>query len=251
MYALVTGAGTGIGAAIAKRLAGDGYGILAVGRRRQPLATLQDELTTPVRVITADLSTQQGCFALYQQIKNEPIQIVVNNAGFGVFGPFTETDLGGELQMIGVNIQALHIFVKLFLKDFLQKDDGYILNVASAAAFLPGPLFASYYASKAYVLRLTEALREEIRRAHKHVYIGALCPGPVDTHFNDVAGVANSLPGMRTDEVADYAVRKMYARRGIIVPGFAMKLVRFFSKLVPDAVAARLAWYAQRRKLGQ
>lgn len=250
MYALVTGAGTGIGAAIAKRLAGDGYGIIAVGRRRGPLQTLQDELTTPVEIITADLSTQQGCFGLYQQIKEKPIQIVVNNAGFGVFGPFTETDLGGELEMIGVNIQALHIFVKLFLKDFMQKNDGYILNVASAAAFLPGPLFASYYASKAYVLRLTEALREEIRRAGRSVYIGALCPGPVNTRFNDVAGVAKSLPGLRADDVADYAVRKMYARRAVIVPGFTMKLVRFFSKFVPDSVAARLAWYSQRRKLG-
>lgn len=250
MYALVTGAGSGIGAAIAKRLAADGYGIVAVGRRREPLETLQAELTTPVEILTADLSTQEDCFRLFQQVKDESIQILVNNAGFGVFGPFTETDLGGELEMIGVNIQALHIFTKLFLKDFTSRNDGYILNVASAAAFLPGPLFSSYYAAKAYVLRLTEAVREELRRARSRVYIGALCPGPVNTRFNDIAGVANSLPGMRADEVADYAVRKMYDRKAIIVPGFTMKLVRFFSKLVPDALAARLAWYAQKRKLG-
>ncbi|MBD5559581.1 MAG: SDR family oxidoreductase [Clostridia bacterium] len=250
MYALVTGAGSGIGAAIAKRLSQDGYGIIAVGRRREPLEILQRELATPVRVITADLSTQEDCFRLYQSVKDEPIQIVVNNAGFGVFGPFTETDLGGELQMIGVNIQALHILIKLFLKDFTARNDGYILNVASAAAFLPGPLFSSYYASKAYVLRLTEAIREELRRARKNVYIGALCPGPVDTQFNNVAGVAFSLPGLRADDVADYAVRRMYARKAVIVPGITMKLVRFFSKLVPDSIAARLAWYSQRRKLG-
>lgn len=251
MYALVTGAGTGIGAAIAKRLAGDGYGIIAVGRRREPLDTLARELTTPVEVFTADLSHQEDCFRLYQEVKNQPVEIVVNNAGFGVFGPFTETDLGGELQMIGVNIQALHIFFKLFLKDFMSRDSGYILNVASAASFLPGPLFSSYYAAKAYVLRLTVAVREELRRAHSHVYVGALCPGPVDTRFNDVAGVANSLPGLQAEDVAAYAVKKMYARKGVIVPGVLMKLTRFFSKFVPDAVAARLAWYAQRRKLGQ
>ena len=250
MKALVTGAGTGIGRAIAWHLAHDGYELIAVGRRSEPLEILKRELTSPVEVITADLSVPDECFRLYQRVKEEPVEIVVNNAGFGVFGPFTETDLGAELGMLGVNIQGLHILTKLFLKDFTARNAGYILNVASAAAFLPGPLFSSYYASKAYVVRLTEAIHEELRRQKKDVYIGALCPGPVATSFNDVAGVRFSLPGIDPAACADYAVRKMYARKTIIVPGMTMKLVRFFSKLVPDSIAARLAWYAQRKKLG-
>lgn len=250
MKVLITGAGSGIGHALSWRLAHDGYGIIAVGRRREPLEILRRELTTPVEVITADLSKSEDCFRLYQQVKNEPVEILINNAGFGVFGAFTETDLSGELGMLGVNIEGLHILTKLFLKDFVQKNAGYILNVASSAGFLPGPLFSSYYASKAYVISLTQAIHEELRRQKKSVYIGALCPGPVATTFNDTAGVAFSLPGMDPSTCADYAVRKMFARKTIIVPGLTMKIVRFFSKLLPDSLMARLAWHAQKKKLG-
>lgn len=250
MKALITGAGTGIGKQIALCLAEDSYDIIAVGRNEERLAQTALEIPTHTTVIRADLSHRHDCFDLYQQIKNEDIEIVVNNAGFGVFGPFSETDLGSELSMLDVNIEALHILTKLFVKDFMERNHGYILNVASAAAFLPGPLFASYYASKAYVVRLTTAVREEIRRAKRDVYLGAVCPGPVATSFNDNAGVARSVPGQSAQEIARYAVQKMYAKKAIIVPGFLMKLLRFGAKLVPEPISVRIAWYAQRRKLG-
>lgn len=250
MKALVTGASSGIGKEIARELSKDNYDIIAVARDPTRLEALAAELRTDVTVIRANLSDRQECFRVYQQVKNEPIDIVVNNAGFGVFGPFTETDLGRELDMLDVNIDALHIFTKLFVKDFVSRNYGYILNIASSAAFMPGPLFCSYYASKAYVLRLTQAIHDELRRTSPGVYIGALCPGPVATNFNQNAGVSFSLHSLSAKEVAEYAVKKMYDRKTVIVPGVTMKIVRFFSKLLPDSVMARLAWINQRKKMG-
>lgn len=250
MKALVTGAGSGIGKAIARRLAQDNYDIIAVGRNEERLLQAAEEFPTSTQIILADLANREEVFSLYQQVKDEDIEIVVNNAGFGVFGPFDETDLGSELSMLDVNIESLHILTKLFVKDFMKKNHGYILNVASSAAFLPGPLFCSYYASKAYVLRLTVAIREELRRLKRDVYIGALCPGPVATPFNARAGVVESLPGLYPDKVANYAVDKMYHRRAIIVPGFKLKLLRLGAKIVPEPIAVRIVWAVQKRKLG-
>lgn len=250
MKALVTGAGSGIGKAIAMCLAEDNYDIIAVGRDERKLLDTAAYIPTDTTCLRADLSNRKECFDLYQRIKHENVEIVVNNAGFGVFGPFSETDLGSELSMLDVNIESLHILTKLFVKDFIKKDHGYILNVASAAAFLPGPLFSSYYASKAYVMRLTQAIHEELRRARKNVYIGALCPGPVATPFNDNAGVVHSLPGLSPMQVARYAVRKMYAKKTIIIPGLPQKLLRIGTKIVPESIAVRITWLVQRHKLG-
>lgn len=250
MKALVTGASSGIGRELALLLSEDNYDIIAVGRDERRLADLADATRGGTRIIQADLSRREACFALYQAVKDEDIQILVNCAGFGVFGAFTDTDLAKELGMLDVNVESLHILTKLFLKDFLRKDYGYILNVASAAAFMPGPLFSSYYASKAYVLRLTEAIHEELRREGSHVYIGALCPGPVDTRFDQIAGVNASLSGESAKAIAEYALKKMYRRKTVIVPGTLMKLARVASKILPDPLMARFAYLSQRRKLG-
>ncbi len=248
MKALITGASSGIGREIAIQLAHDGYGLILVARREDRLLELQQLLHTDVQVIPADLSQRADCFALYQKVKNEDIGILVNNAGFGVFGAFEETDLARELSMLDVNIDAVQILTKLFLKDFARKNYGYILNVASAAAFMPGPLFSSYYASKAYVLRFSEALNLEMRLQHKNVYVGALCPGPVNTEFSRTAGVSFGTGALSAAAVAAYAVKKMYAKKAVIVPGALMKCARFFSKLLPDSVMARLACHMQKKK---
>lgn len=250
MKAVVTGASSGIGREIALLLAKDNYDVVAVGRSQKRLNEVAEATRTPTQIVVADLATRADCFSLYQAIKDEDIQIVVNCAGFGVFGAFSETDLGSELDMLDVNIESLHILTKLFLKDFRAKNYGYILNVASAAAFMPGPLFSSYYASKAYVVRLTEAIHEELRREKSNVYIGALCPGPVDTNFDQVAGVHASLDGESAQAIAQYAIKQMYKRKTIIVPGMLMKLARFASKIVPDSIMARFTYLSQRRKLG-
>ncbi len=250
MKALITGASSGIGRDIARELSKRGCGLIISARREDRLLELKNELSTGVDVITADLSKKEECLRLYEAVKGEDIDILINNAGYGVFGAFDETDLYAELNMIDVDIVSVHILSKLFLKDFIQRDHGYILNVASSAAFMPGPLFSSYYASKAYVLRLTQAIREELKKAGRDVYIGALCPGPVNTEFNQTAGVQFGLHGLTSEYVAAYAVKKMFAGKTVIVPGAVMKVARFFSKLLPDGLVAKMAYGFQNSKKG-
>ena len=128
---------------------------------------------------------------------------------------YKRQELERELQMIDTNIKALHILTKLYLRDFLKRDRGYILNVASSAAFVPGPLLSSYYASKAYVLRLSEGIQEEIRRKNSRVSVTVLCPGPVNTEFNQVAKVKFAVPGLSSERVAQYGVQEMFRRKDI------------------------------------
>lgn len=250
MKALITGASSGIGREMARLLSMRGYDLILTARRTSRLDELKKELKTNVRVLTVDLSEEKACFDLYRQTKDESVDILINSAGFGIFGPFLDTDLQRELQMLNVNIRALHILTKLFYRDFVKRDSGYILNVASSAAFQPGPLLSSYYASKAYVLRLTEALDEELRRSGSHVTISALCPGPVETEFNSVADVKFSLKGLSAEAVARYALDRMFAGKTVIVPGTAMKAARFFERLLPERAIVGAAYHFQKKKTG-
>ncbi len=248
MKALITGASSGIGKEMAILLSEKGYDLILVARRKKRLEDLKKELKTDVQIISLDLSSTFNCMKLYNKVKTEEIEIVINNAGFGVFGEFTETKLEQELDMIDTNIKAVHMLTKLFLQDMKQKDRGYILNVASAAAFLPGPLMASYYASKAYVLHLTEAISEELRRNHSHVYVGTFCPGPVDTEFNDVAHVKFGVKSIRSVDAAVYAIDKMFRRKRIIVPGFFMKLNCTCNRFLPKRWLLKICYHVQSRK---
>lgn len=250
MKALVTGASSGIGREFARQLSAKGYDLILTARRTQRLEELRKELKTESRVITADLSDEKECFELYEQAKDENIDILINCAGFGVFGPFLKTDLERELSMLDVNIRSVHILTKLFCRDFVKRDSGRILNVASSAAFQPGPLLSSYYASKAYVLRLTEALAEELRRSGSRVTISALCPGPVQTEFDEVADVKFSLPGLSPEYVASYALKRLFAGKTVIVPGAAMKAAHFFERFLPERVIVGTAYRFQHRKTG-
>ena len=251
MKALITGASSGMGRDFARELAGRGCDLILAARRVPRMEEIARELKTHVSVIGADLAEAEQCYELHRRTAGERIDILINCAGFGVFGPFDETDLSRELGMIDVNIRALHILTKLFYRDFKERDSGYILNVASSAAFQPGPLLSSYYASKAYVLRLTQALAEELRRDNSRVYIGALCPGPVETEFDSVADVRFSVKGLSSEYVARYAIEKMFRRKTVIVPGFTMKAARFAERFLPDAAIVRAAYHMQRRKSGK
>ena len=250
MKALVTGASSGIGREIAKVLAERGYDLILTARRADRLRELADELPVRVEVIPADLTDRAQVKALWEQVKDQDIDILVNNAGRGLFGPFDETDLNTELAMLEVNIVALHTLTKLFLPKMKARGRGHILNVASSAAFLPGPLLSSYYASKAYVLRLSEAVAEELRRAKSKVTISILCPGPVPTEFDQVADVRFSIPGTDSASVARLAVAGTLRGQFLILPGARMKAVHFFQRFVPDKILARLCWEVQRRKSG-
>lgn len=251
MKALITGASSGMGRDMAKILSDRGCGLILAARRRDRLEQLSSSLKTPARIICADLSVEAECLALYEQVRSENIDILINNAGLGVFGAFDKTDLEKELRMIDTNIRAVHILTKLFLKDFKAKNAGYIMNVASSAAFQPGPLLSSYYASKAYVLRLTEAVYEELRRSGSRVHICALCPGPVRTEFDSVADVKFSVNGLESRYVAEYAIRMMFAGKLVIVPGALMKCTRFFGRFLPEKPMLRIAYHMQKRKTGE
>lgn len=248
MKALITGASSGIGRDLARALARRGYDLILVARREERLCELAAELPVAVQVIPLDLSSADNCRTLYSLVKDQDIDILVNNAGRGLFGPFDETNLDTELSMLDVNIRATHILTKLFLPGFKARDRGHILNVASSAAFLPGPLLSSYYASKAYVLRLSEAIYEELRRAKSGVKISVLCPGPVHTEFNDVADVRFSTPGLSSAYVAEYAVRGMLSGRLVLVPGAQMKATHVAARFAPDKLLARICWHVQKRK---
>lgn len=250
MKALVTGATSGIGREMAVLLARRGCKLILASRNTKKMEQLQRRLPVPVRIITADLSREEDCFRLYEAVKDENIDILINNAGFGAFGRFSQIPLETELNMLDLNVRAVHILTKLFLADFRERDGGCILNVASSAGFLAGPLMASYYATKSYVLRLTEAIYEELRREGSHVHISALCPGPVETGFNERANVRFSLRGLSARKVAAYGLRGMFRGKPALIPGLGMKLAYAGEKLLPETMLLRAAYHAQKKKEG-
>lgn len=246
---LITGASSGIGYEMAKQFSRKGYDLIVVARRKDRLEKLAGEIPTNCQIITADLAQEDACYDLYEQTKDEDISILVNCAGFGLFGEFNQTDLDTELQMIDVNIKALHILTKLYLNDFVQKNKGYILNVASAAGLMPaGPYMAAYYATKAYVTSLTSALSQELADMGSNVYIGALCPGPVDTEFNAVAGASFALKSITVQECAMYGIGQMFKRRTIIVPDLTLKAAVVLAKIAPRRLVVKMAGYQQKKK---
>ena len=174
---------------------------------------------------------------------------LINNAGFGDCGHFEETSLDKDIQMIYTNIIAYHILTKLYLKEMIKKDSGKILNVASIAGFMPGPLMTTYYSTKNYVVRFSESIREELRRKKSKVQISILCPGPVDTNFNKVADVEFALKGLSSEYVAKYAINKFFKGKFYIVPGWKIKLARIGAKLAPASFVAKISYNMQKRKI--
>lgn len=248
MKALITGASSGIGADMARILSSKGYDLILVARRKNKLEKLSKELNTNIKLIPMDISIVDNCYKLYDIVKNDNIDILINNAGFGTFGLFLDADLDKELNMIDLNIKAVHVLTKLFLKDFKKRDSGYILNVASSAAFMSGPLLSTYYATKSYVMRLTTALYEELRHDNSNVYVGVLCPGPVDTEFNSVAGVKFALKGLKSYDVANYAIKNMFKKKLLIIPGFSIKLGILATRLLPMKLMLKISYRIQRKK---
>ena len=254
MKALITGASSGLGREMARILSKKGYDIIAVARRRERLEELKSELETDVEIICADVRDVEVCKEIAKRA--DEVDVFINNAGFGVFGALSETDLDRELDMIKTNVCAVHILTKLVAKKFMEKNSGYILNVASLAAFFPGPLFAAYYASKAYVLRFSQALGEEMRRDGCNVSISVLCPGPVHTEFGDVARVNFGLGNekgkkfivLTSKEVAEYAIKKMFKKKLVIIPGNLMKVAAFLRRILPDKIMAKIVCLIQREK---
>ena len=247
MKALITGASSGIGRDIAGVLDKLGYELYLVARSEEKLKSLCAELTN-AKYYIYDLSKEEEVYKLYEELKKENIDFLINNAGFGLFGFFDETDLNVELDMIDVNIKSLHILTKLFLKDMVKKDKGRILNVASSAGFYAGPYLNTYYATKNYVLKLTMGIYEELRRKKSNVKISVLCPGPVNTNFNNVAGGTFNTKGLSSEYVAKYAIDKALKNKLIIIPGAMMKLGIFFSRFLPYKLELKLIYKIQQNK---
>lgn len=247
MRALITGASSGIGRDIAINLSEKGYDLILVARDLEKLNEVKSKLHTNVEVVSMDISKTENCQELHEKYKD--IDILVNNAGFGDCGYFIKTSLDKELKMIDTNIVAYHVLTKLYLQDMKQRNSGKILNVASIAGFMPGPLMATYYSTKAYVVRLSEAIREELRREKSNVQISILCPGPVNTNFNKVADVQFALKGLSSEYVAKYTIDKLFKGKFYIVPGWKIKLAKIGAQIVPNALVARICYNMQKRKI--
>ena len=248
MKALVTGASSGIGRDIAKELSKRGYDLILVARDLEKLNELKSELKTNSEAVEMDVSIPENCKQLHEKYKD--IDILVNNAGFGGCGYFSSTNLEKEIQMINTNIIGYHVLTKLYLQDMKKRNSGKILNVASIAGFMPGPLMATYYATKNYVVALTRAVRKELKKKKSNVKISLLCPGPVDTNFNKVANVKFKIPGLSSEKVAQYAIDKMLKNKFMILPGTLIKIGKAFSEITPDIIKEEVAYHAQKRKRG-
>lgn len=249
MKALITGASSGIGKNLAYVLANKNIDLVLVARNKEELEKIKENVKVDVKVISMDLQVSKNVYKLYEETKDLDIDILINNAGFGLFGKFFETDLDRELEMIDLNIKAYHILTKLFLKDFITKDSGYILNVCSSAGFMAGPRLSTYYATKNYVTKLTMAINEELRQEKSNVVVCALCPGPVNTNFNKVAKGKFSIDEVSPKMVAEYAVKKMFQKKMIIVPTLKMKLALFGNRLIPHRLSLIIAYHIQGKKL--
>lgn len=247
MKALITGATSGIGKSIAEELNKRGWELILTGRNEQVLRNLKEKFDR-CEVISADLSKKEEVFKVYGFCRGKGVNMLVNNAGYGIFGKFYETDLENELNMMNVNITAVHILMKLFLRDFRKQNKGIILNVASSAGFLTGPLLSSYYASKNYVVRMSLAVAEELRREKSKVTVTVLCPGPVDTEFNNRAGVSFSMKPMSAEYVAEYAVKSAFAGKLIAVPGLIVRAGVIAARFVPHKILSMLVYEMQERK---
>lgn len=246
--ALITGASSGIGRDLAILLSRRGYNLILVGRSLPRLEKVLPKLSHKrVQLLALDLSKEEHCYQLYRQCRGQ-VDLLINNAGFGLFGEFASTKLDTELNLLDLNVRAVHILTKLFLRDMVKQNRGSILNVASVAACLPGPLMAAYYASKAYLLRLDLAIWKELKKRRIRVQISTLCPGPVDTGFNRRAGVQFAIPGRNSFWVAAYALEQLEKGKRVILPGWEAKAVAVLGKIAPDSLLLEGAWRMQRRK---
>jgi len=247
MQALITGASSGIGRDMARYLSHLGYDLVIVARRQNLLEELKNELKTDIQIECLDISNVDNCKILVQ--KYPDIDILINNAGFGKFGEFITTDIDEEVAMIDTNVVAVQVLTKLYLQKMQEKNRGHILNVASIAGLLPGgPLMTTYYATKSYLVSMTRSILEELRIKNSDVKISVLCPGPVETNFNNVANVKFSLKGLPSEYVAHYAVDEMLKGKKIIIPGFSIKMLAILSKFSPSNFMLYMIYKRQKAK---
>ena len=256
LTALVTGASGGIGEELARLFAADGHSLVLVARSRDKLARLANELGqkhgVAARVLAADLARPEAPREIFEELEGAGVTVdaLVNNAGFGSYGLFAETDPKAELELLQVNVVALTHLSKLFLPGMLARRRGYVMNVASTAAFQPGPLMAVYYASKAYVLSLSEALSNECEGTG--VRVSALCPGPTETGFVAAAGMGDSKlfdrAVMDARAVAEAGYRGLLAGKAVVIPGLRNSLLARTVGFFPRGLVTRVVRGIQEKR---
>jgi len=250
MYALITGASSGIGQEIARQLAKKKFNLILVARRIDRLNEMKSDLEKnegiDVVVKGYDLSNLENCHKLHQETLELHPELVINNAGFGKVGNFENIPLETEINMLELNILALHTLTKLFVSTM---EKGVILNVGSMAAFLPTPLLATYAASKAYVVHFSEAINYELKATHKPISVLTLCPGPVATEFGKVAEAENmGLPGISAETCAKVAIRGIMKKKPKIIPSFQMQFLHFIIRFVPTSLILKVSYRLQSKK---
>jgi len=247
--ALITGASNGIGLELAKIHASKGGDLVLVARNKSKLDEIKTELEkqykVSVYIISKDLSLTNSAQEVYNETIKENIQVdyLINNAGFGDFGMFVETDWNKELQMINLNITTLTHFTKLYLQDMIKRNSGKIMNVASTAAFQSGPTMAVYFATKAYVLSFTEAVSNEV--SDKGITITALCPGATETGFQTAGGMeeSNLFKGKKlptAKQVADYGYRSMMKGKTVAIHGIMNYILSNSVRFTPRALVVKI-----------
>lgn len=246
MKVLITGASSGIGRDMAKYLTSYNFDLFLVSNDKDKLDK-EFESFNNVKTYDFDLTKGSNCIKLYETLKDENIDILINNAGFGDAGNFTETDLDKEMDMIDLNIKAYHILTKLFLKDFVKRNYGRILNVASMAGFMPGPYMATYYATKSYIVNLSLAIHEELKKDNSKVKISIFCPGPVNTNFNDVANVKFNISSISSEYASRLAIDGMFEDKLIIIPP-NMKVNHLLAKICPTKMILSINSLVQEHK---
>lgn len=246
---LVTGASSGIGLELARCFAKDGADLVIVARREQKLIEIASQLNREfgvrVEVEPSDLSSQDAADLLKDRLDEHGIEIdvVVNNAGFGAIGTFHETDEKTIMNMMNVNIVSLTRIARIFLPDMVKRDSGGILNVASLAGYQPGPYAAVYYATKSYVLSLSEAIAEEL--CGTNVRVSCLCPGPVSTEFGKRSGMEEAelfrFGTMSARDVAEQGYSGYRDGRTVVIPGLLPKTVPVLGRFVPRILLRKIA----------
>lgn len=246
-YTLVTGASTGIGYELSKLFAKDKHNLILVSRNKNKLQSVKNELlkyNIDIKILALDLESSEDIQSLfnYIEINKLAVNILINNAGIGTFGDFNDIEWSKEEALIDINIKALTQLTKYFLPKIIDYKNGGVLNVASTAAFCSGPRMAAYYASKAYVLNLTEAIYEEYKG--NGINISCLCPGPVKTSFQGKAGIKKSEAAkkylMDAEEVAKICYKDFNRGRLIIIPGMKNKLLVIGNKLLPRNISRKI-----------
>lgn len=252
---LITGGSSGIGYELAKIFGENNYQLLLIAKNKDKLEHASEKLKSRgclVRTIIKDLSDPNSPTQIYKQLEEvgASIDILVNNAGFATYGPFSENDTEKELEELQLNIITLTHLTKLILPDMLKRKEGKILNLASTAAFAPGPLMTVYYASKAYVLSFSEALNEEL--AGSGVNVTALCPGPTDTGFEASGGLQNSKlfkgKNLQASFVAQAGFNGLMKNKSIVIPGFKDKLIVQTLRLAPRNLVVKAIKNAQSKR---